>query len=88
MGTETKDNFHTESSATRIHLTKTSTTKNAKCLNKALCSSGNFKEKQTPICEVSFVPVEVGESNVIEGAKQILLHIRPDWDLNLVRFKV
>lgn len=40
------------------------------------------------INSVPFVPIEIDENAVIEGAKEILKVIRPTWDLNFVQFKV
>lgn len=37
---------------------------------------------------VPFVPIFVEEADVIQGAKDILKVIRPNWDLNHVDFKV
>lgn len=37
---------------------------------------------------VPFVPIFVEEADVIQGAKDILRVIRPNWDLNHVDFKV
>lgn len=37
---------------------------------------------------VPFVPIEIDENAVIEGAKEILKVIRPTWDINFVQFKV
>lgn len=37
---------------------------------------------------VPFVPIFVEEADVIQGAKDILKVIRPNWDLNHVVFKV
>lgn len=37
---------------------------------------------------VPFVPIFVEEADVIQGAKDLLKVIRPNWDLNHVDFKV
>lgn len=46
------------------------------------------EQKVTESSPVPFVPIEIDENGVIEGAKEILKVIRPIWNLNYVNFKV
>ncbi|XP_065363010.1 ethanolamine kinase [Calliphora vicina] len=76
---------------------------NNTCMNNGKCSSTNLVTSVTNstfaqhhhssssqiavAATVPFVPIQVDENAVIEGAKEILKVIRPAWDLNFVQFK-
>lgn len=74
---------------------------NNSCVNNGKCLAANFLTSvtnnlsvQQPSSQISvtatvpFVPIQIDENAVIQGAAKILKLVRPSWDLNFVQFKV
>ncbi|XP_037937288.1 ethanolamine kinase [Teleopsis dalmanni] len=90
MGTETKFNCYSENSSTDGCIPKV--VKSSSDLAQKLSSNGIDNGKTTQVngstkLVVPFVPIFIEENNVIDGAKELLTAIRPQWNLNDVDFK-
>lgn len=78
-----------------INDTNSTCIKDGKCSKAITLSSNSLPPRRQSLSllssdasKVQYVNIEIDENAVIEGAKEILKVVRPNWDLRFVQFKV